>query len=213
MMVFLLCILLAASGCGGHHEGQQMVKFLNTNADDEGIAYFSKEIEKSPQKASAYHHRAMFFMKKASYFSGLTDDEKIKLYNQAIADEDVVISLTMNQATIPRIFVDTHTDLATGNQVIDPNDALRVMQSKSTYYATLNRTAVISRASYSITRSKLLAHTGKFKEAIDSYNEFIMFYQKLPEKIIKLNPDLKSKVQTAKQDSEELKLELAKQRR
>jgi hypothetical protein len=87
------------------------------------------------------------------------------------------------------------------------------MQSKSTYYATLNRTAVISRASYSITRSKLLAHTGKFKEAIDSYNEFIMFYQKLPEKIIKLNPDLKSKVQTAKQDSEELKLELAKQRR
>jgi hypothetical protein len=135
------------------------------------------------------------------------------LYNQAIADEDVVISLTMNQATIPRIFVDTHTDLATGNQVIDPNDALRVMQSKSTYYATLNRTAVISRASYSITISKLLAHTGKFKEAIDSYNEFIMFYQKLPEKIIKLNPDLKSKVQTAKQDSEELKLELAKQRR
>jgi hypothetical protein len=142
----------------------------------------------------------------------LTDDEKIKLYNQAIADEDAAISLTLNEATIPRIFVDTYTDLATGKQVIDPNDELRVMQSKSKYYITLNRAAVISRANYSISRSKLLAHSGKFQEAIDSYDEFIMFYEKQPEKIIKLNPDLKSMVQTAKQDSEKLKLELAKKR-
>ena len=212
MMVFLLCILLAISGCGGHHDAQQMVKFLNTNANDEGIAYFSKEIEKNPQKAFAYHHRATFLIKKASSISGLTDDEKIKLYNQAIADEDVAISLTLNEATIPRIFVDTYTDLATGKQVIDPNDKLRVMQSKSKYYITLNRAAVISRANYSMFRSELLAHSGKFKEAIDSYNEFIMFYQKQPEKIIKLNPDLKSMVQAAKQDLEKLKLELAKKR-
>jgi hypothetical protein len=207
---FLLCALLLVFGCSGNRDALKMVEFMQSGSPDEGIAYFNHEIEKDPNNAKAYHHRASLLFRKATFPSNLTDNEKLNLYNLAIADEDKLIVLTKHEADLADSRIDVYEDIPTGKQFITNSDALYALQKRSGYYSKFNYAGVQTRAIITLQRTKLLIYLKRTKEAIESYDDFINFYEKLPPKIISLNPNLKSQLTEARQGKEQLSTELAK---